>query len=246
MPYLLIFSADGVPAVPTTDDYRLASASLEATRRFVERHEELFTEAPRERFIEESTVTMPGAALGVVLTGPPADLPWRWGEELPIEGLRQRDLDEICMSFHAAREASGASAEEVDADRWAAQEMLGFKLKRGEALTDWTPDDVRAYLLDYYPSHGSETGDDLQAIPARLDAFLAWLAASGRAHAASIGAARQRIADRREEFLQTGGGSAALWGGQDHGASHARGESGRGRPGCRRCLRRRFQPSPAR
>lgn len=205
VPYLFIVSADGVPAVPTTEDYRLASVCLEATRRFVEKHEELFTQTPRERFVEESTVTMPGAALGVVLTGPPADLLWRWGEELPIEGLRQRDLDEICMSFHAAREASGASAREVNEDRWAAQEMLEFKLKRGEALADWTPDDVTAYLLDYYPSHGTETGDDLQAIPPRLDAFLAWLGASDRGPALRLAAARQRIAGCREEFLRQAG-----------------------------------------
>lgn len=202
VPYLLNVTADAVPTPLTTDDYRLATTCLEAVRRFVEKHEGLFTEGPRERLVESSTVAMPGAAIDVVVTCPPADLPWRWGEEEPIEGLRERERDLISTSFHAAREAGGESPEEADAHRWAAHEMLGFKARRGEALTDWTPDDITTYLLDYYPSHGSETGKKLEALPSRLEAFLVWLSASGLGYGARLEAARQRIAGCRDAFLK--------------------------------------------
>lgn len=202
VPYILKLSPDAVPTPPTTDDYRLATACLEAVCRFVESHGELFTARPRERFHESATIVMPGGGLEVVVTCPPRDLPWRWGEEEPIEGLLERDRDEIAAAFHAARQAGGASPEEADADRWAAQEMLEFKARRGGVLTEWMPEDVATYMLEYYPSHGSETGEELAAIPSGLDAFLAWLATSGRGPAVPLEAARKRLRECRERFLR--------------------------------------------
>ena len=202
VPYILNLSPDAVPTPPTTDDYRLATACLEAVGRFVETHGELFTTGPRERLQDRSTILLPGGNLEVVVTCPPPDLPWRWGEQEPIEGLRERDRDEIVAAFAAARRAAGASAAEADGDGSAAREMLEFKAGGGGTLTDWLPVDVAAYLLEYYPSHGSETGDELSAIPSRLDAFLAWLGASKRSPAARVGAARKRLAQCQEAFLR--------------------------------------------
>ena len=202
VPYILNFSPDAVATPPTTDDYRLATACLEAVCRFVEEHGELFTTGPRERLEERSTILLPGGNLEVVVTCPPRDLPWRWGEQEPIEGLRERDRDEITTALRAARLAGGASSEEADADGSAAHEMLEFKAERGGALTDWLPEDVAAYLLEYYPSHGSETGEELSTVPSRLDAFLAWQGASGRGRAARVAAARKRLEECREAFLR--------------------------------------------
>ena len=205
LPYILNLSPDAVAAPPTTDDYRLATACLEAVRRFIEKHGELFTSPPRQRVEESSTIVMPAGGLDVVVTAPPRELPWRWGEEEPIEGLRERDREEIAAAFHAARRAEDASSEEADADRSAAEELLEFKTRSGGALADWTPDDVAAYMLEYYPSHGSETGEELRSIPSRLDAFLAWLAASGRGPAARLEASRRKLADLRQRFLDEAG-----------------------------------------
>ena len=202
VPYILTLSPDAVPTAPTTDDYRLATACLEAVGRFVKEHRELFTSGPREQLQDRSTVPLPGGSLEVVVTCPPPDLPWRWGEQEPIEGLRERDRDEIVAAFAAARRAAGASAEEADADGSAAHEMLQSRAGGGGALTEWLPEDVAAYLLEYYPSHGSETGEELSAIPSRLDAFLAWLGASKRSPVARVGAARKRLAQCQEAFLR--------------------------------------------
>ena len=68
VPYILNLSPDAVATPPTTDDYRLATACLEAVSRFVEEHGELFTTGPRERFEERSTIGLPGGDLEVVVT----------------------------------------------------------------------------------------------------------------------------------------------------------------------------------
>ena len=201
VPYVFRFSPDGVPTPLTTDDYRLATATLTAVCGFIERHEELFSAPPQQQVEERSSVLMPGGQLEVVVGCPPPDVQWHWGEEEPIDGLRRRDRDQIADDFHAARRAAGEPDDEADADRWAAQEMLNYKDGRGGGLAQWTPDDVTAFTLEHYPSHGSETGVKLQAMPSRMDAFLAWLAASGRCAAAPIEAARERLAECRERFL---------------------------------------------
>jgi hypothetical protein len=148
---------------------------------------------------------MPAGELEVVVTGPPPDLPWQWGEQEPIDGVHERDAEEILAGFHAARQAEGASAEEADLDSGAAQEMLDYKATVGGPIADWEPEDIEVYLLEHYPSHGSETGEELEAVPRRLDAFLAWLAASGRGPAARLEAARKRLAECREQFLKDAG-----------------------------------------
>ena len=202
VPYILNSTPDFVPMPLTTDDYRLATACLEAAGRFVEKHGELFTGVARARIHDRLVLAPPGGELEVLVTCPPPDLPWRWGEEEPIEGLRKGDRGAIAEAFRAARQAGGASPEEADADGGAALDLLEFKARRGGALTDWLPEDVESYLLEYYPSHGPETGEALPAIPPRVDAFLAWLGASGRARAARVAPARKRLAECREAFLK--------------------------------------------
>ena len=110
--------------------------------------------------------------------------------------------EELLAPFHAARRASGASEDEADADVWAAEELLEFKTSLGGALDEWTPDDITKYLLEYYPSHGRKVAEDLQAIPERIDAFLGWLASSGRGPVAALAAVRKRLAEGREAFLR--------------------------------------------
>jgi hypothetical protein len=203
IPYIMKASADGVLTPPTTDDYRLATACLEGVRRFVEKNRALFTAPPRKRVRERLTVVMPAGKLDVVVTAPPADLPWRWGEEEPLEGLHERDRAEILAGYRAAREAAGAPADEFEADLWAAEEMLLFKARFGGHLADWRPADIKAYLLDYYPSHGSVTGEEeLRGLPGRFDAFLGWLVSSKRGARAPLESARSRLAELRPRFLR--------------------------------------------
>ena len=202
VPYILKLSADAVQTPASTDDYRLATACLVAVYRFVERREDLFVGKPRQQIEERSIVLTPGGDVEIVVTCPPSDLPWQWGEEEPIEGLLRHDCEEMAAAFHAARLADGARAEEADADIGAAQEMLDFKAGYGGGLGEWTPDDITVFMLEHYPSHGIATGAELHALPPRLDAFLAWLAASGRGYAAPLQAARRHLAECRDRFLE--------------------------------------------
>jgi hypothetical protein len=196
-------SADGVLTPPTTDDSRLATACLEGVRRFVEKNHDIFTAPPRKSIRKRLTVAMPAGSLKVVVTAPPADLPWRWGEEEPLDGLHERDREEILAGYRAAREASHDPAEEVESDLWTAEEMLRFKATFGGDLADWRPADIKAYLLDYYPSHGSVTGEEeLRGLPGRLDAFLDWLVSSKRGARAPLESARSRLAELRPRFLR--------------------------------------------
>ena len=200
-PFILKSNSDHVLLPPSLDDYRLASASLEAIHHFVEKQPKLFEGKPEQRVSTSSRIAMPAGEIEITVTAPPAELPWRWGEEEPIEGLRRRDRDEVVAAFRQSREAEGALPAEVDADGWAAGEMLEFKQAMGPSLVDWTADDVSAFLLEHYPAHGLTTGADVEALPRRFDAFLAWLSSSGRGAPGRLSAARARLAECRLAFV---------------------------------------------
>jgi hypothetical protein len=203
VPNILKASLDAVSTPPTTDDYRLATACLEGVRRFVEKNGRLFTEPPRERVTEQLRVAMPAGALEVVVTAPPPDLPWRWGEEEPLDGLHERDREEIIAGYRAARMAAGAPEEELMADLWAAEEMLRFKADLGGGLVDWRPADIKVFLLDYYPASGALTEEEeLRDLPGRFDALLGWLVETGRGARAPLEAARDRLAELEPRFLR--------------------------------------------
>ena len=144
---------------------------------------------------------MPGGDVEIEIAAPPRDLPWRWGEEEPIEGLRRREREELLTAFRQAREAGGAAAPEVDADGWAAEEMLEFQQAKGGSLVDWMAEDVAQFLLLHYPMHGTTTGAEVEELPRRFDAFLAWLQASGRGAAGRLAPARAVLVEQRAAFL---------------------------------------------
>jgi hypothetical protein len=145
---------------------------------------------------------MPTGDVEVKVTAPPADLPWAWGEEEPIEGLREADAVAVGEAFREARRAEGASEEEVDQAWQVVDEALQYKVSRGEPVERWTADDVEEYLLDHYPARGGVPDDELELVPLHLDALLEWLAASGRGEAAPLRAARSRVARCRDAFLR--------------------------------------------
>ncbi len=74
-------------------------------------------------------------------TAPP-DVPWAWGEEETIEGLRRLERGALVEAYRTAREAEGASADQGCASGTAADEMLEFKQEAGGALVDWTASPV--------------------------------------------------------------------------------------------------------
>lgn len=201
-PFILKSTADLVPVPATVDDYRLATACLEAVGRFVEARRALFEAPPKERVSTSSRIAMLAGDVEITVTAPPADLPWQWGAEEPFEGLRRRDREEVLVAFREAREAEGAASQDAEADGWAAEEMLEFKQGRGLSLVDWTAEDVSAFLLEHYPLHGTTAGAEVEELPRRFDSFLSWLSASGRAPAGRLAAARARLAERRAAFLE--------------------------------------------
>jgi hypothetical protein len=201
LPFILKSTAELVPVPVSVDDYRLATACLEAVGRFVKAQPALFESPPQHRVSTSSRIVMPGGDVAIEIAAPPRDLPWRWGEEEPIEGLRRRDREELLTAFRQAREAGGAAAPEVDADGWAAEEMLEFQQAKGGSLVDWKAEDVAQFLLLHYPMHGTTTGAEVEELPRRFDAFLAWLQASGRGAAGRLAPARAVLVEQRAAFL---------------------------------------------
>jgi hypothetical protein len=201
-PFVLKSTADNVPLPVTLDDYRLATACLEAVGRFVEKERRLFEAPPEHRVRTSSRIGTPAGEVEVTVTAPPPDVPWRWGLEEPMEGLRRRDREELVAAFRKAREEQGAGPADVAAAGWAAEEMVEFKQARGASLVDWTADDVSLFLLEHYPARGAATGDGVDALPRRFDAFLEWLASTGRGPGGRLAVARARLTERRAAFLE--------------------------------------------
>ena len=199
--YLLKVGPDNVAQPVTTDDYRLATASLEAVRVFVEKHRGLFERPPTEQVARRMRIAMPAGEVEVRLTAPPDDLPWAWGEEEPFDGLRRLENESVLEAFLEARRTRGASEEEVGHARDVLDEALRFKASRGEPGDRWTADEVEEYLLRHYPARGSAPDEDLERIPASLDAFLEWLGTLGTGRVVALRAARERLARCRERFL---------------------------------------------
>lgn len=199
--YLLKVGPDSVAQPVTTDDYRLATASLEAVRVFVEKHRRLFERPPTEQVETRLRVAMPVGDVEVRVTAPPGDLPWAWGEEEPIDGLRRAENEAVLEAFLEARRTSGASEEELGHAREVVDEALRFKATRGEPGDRWTPDEVEEYLLRHYPARGSAPDEELELVPASLDAFLEWLGTLGTGRVVALRAARQRLARCRDRFL---------------------------------------------
>jgi hypothetical protein len=201
LPFIQKSTAELVPVPVSADDYRLATTCLEAVGRFVKAQPALFESPPQQRISTSSRIVMPGGDVEIEVAAPPRDLPWRWGEEEPIEGLRRRDREELLTAFRQAREAGGAAAPEVDADAWAAEEMLEFQQATGGSLVDWKAEDVAQFLLWHYPMRGTTTGAEVEELPRRFDAFLAWLQASGRGAAGRLAPARAVLVEQRAAFL---------------------------------------------
>jgi hypothetical protein len=199
--YLLKVSPDSVAQPVTTDDYRLATAGLEAVRLFIEKNRRLFDEPPTEGVETRLRIAMPTGDVEVRVTAPPDDLPWAWGEEEPIDGLRRLENGAALEAFLEARRTSGASEEEVGHAREVVDDALRFKASRGEPGDRWTPDEVEEYLLRHYPARGSAPDEELELVPASLDAFLDWLGTLGKGSVVALRAARERLARCRERFL---------------------------------------------
>ena len=198
--YLLKVSPESVTQPITTDDYRFATASLEAVRVFVEKHGRLFQQPPKESVEARLRIAMPTGEVEVRVTAPPEDLPWAWGEEEPIDGLHRLESEALLDAFLEARRTSGASEDEVGHAREVVDEALRFKASRGEPGDRWTADDVEQYLLSHYPARGSAPDEELDLVPKYLDAFLEWLGASGRGGAGTLRPARERLARCRDRF----------------------------------------------
>ncbi len=199
--YLLNMDVKGVAQPLTTDDYRLATACLEAVRVFVEKHRRLFRKPPKEQVETRIRIAMSAVEVEVRVTAPPEGLPWAWGEEEPIDGLRREDAVGVCEAFREARRAAGASEDEADRACQVVDEALRYKAGRGEPVERWTADDVEEYLLEHYPARGGAPDEELELVPLHLDALLEWLAASGRGEAGPLRTARARIARCRDAFL---------------------------------------------
>ena len=199
--YILKMGPDSGTQPLTTDDYRVATAGLEAAWVFVEKHRRLFRQPPIKQVETRLRIAMPTGDVEVRVSAPPPDLPWAWGEEDPIDGLRRLENEAVLEAFLDARRTSGASEEDVGRAREVVDAALRFKASRGEPADRWTSDDVEEYLLRHYPARGSAPDEKLGLVPSYLDAFFEWLGARGRGGTGTLRAARERLARCRERFL---------------------------------------------
>ncbi len=201
-PFILKLSAESVPQRLVEDDYRLATAVLDAVRSFAASHRKLFRDPSSPAAQERLAIALASGPLEVVAAAPPAELPWLWGREEPREGLRRRHAKEIQQRFVEDRRAAGTPEGEVEGVSQRVAEAIRYRLERRESIVGWTADDVQEYLLAYYPAKGSTPDEDLELVPLSLDLFLDWLARTGEAPPSVLAAARERIARCREAYLQ--------------------------------------------
>jgi len=200
--YLLKIGEDDRAQTLTTDDYRLATVALEAVGVFVGENRRLFDGPPKKAIEKRLRVAMPTDDVEVRVNAPPANLPWGWGEEEPIDGLLHADAVALREAFGEALRAKGVSEDEADQASQIVDEALRYKAGRRQPPARWTADDVEEYLLDHYPARGGAPDEDLERVPQHLDALLEWLAATGRGERAPLRTARARLARCREAFLR--------------------------------------------
>jgi len=200
--YLLKIGAEDGMQTLATDDYQLATAALEAVRVFVGDNRRLFDAPPKKTVEKRLRVATPTGDVEVRVSAPPADLPWAWGEEEPIDGLLEADAVVLREAFRDALREKGASEDEADQACQIVDEALRHQAGRRQPPARWTADDVEEYLLDHYPARGGAPDEDLERVPQDLDALLEWLAASGRGEAGPLRTARARLARCRDQFLR--------------------------------------------
>lgn len=204
VPSLEKSGADSVPLQPGGEDLRIVLAVLGSLLQLLHGDASPFR-APRDRqVILESTLTLLSGTIEIRLTAPPLaeELPWHWGHEDPLDGIRRQTSSAVVLAFEESRRDAGASDAETTADGHAAFEMLEFwATATGEPLP-WTAVDVQEFLLEFYPRRGSASGPDLEQHPARVERFLSWLDASGHVPAGSHDQACRAVAACRQRFLE--------------------------------------------
>ena len=138
----------------------------------------------------------------VTVSAPPPDVPWEWGREEPLAGLKRKAADALIDRFRADRRAKGIDEAEVVKAAGHVAEAFRYRLSRQEPVERWSAEDVQEYLLDFYPAKGVAPDEDLALVPASLDAFFEWLATTDGADVEAIASVRGRIERCRDAFLR--------------------------------------------
>lgn len=203
IPHAIRLDANGVPNQPTGSDCRLLTVLMAGLNSFVKHHGDLFDAPPDKQIRMSATIRTPTASFPIVITAPPdpGRLPWRWGEESSIEGIRAETIGLHVEPYEQARREQGATDAEAHADAALAAELLSCSSVPDARPSAWSPDELAEFLLDYYPAHGAAIGEEIEAVPARIERFFAWLESSDRVVVGALAPALRRLAQCRAEFV---------------------------------------------
>ncbi len=208
LPLVVKMGSDGAPLSVGDADYRFATVCLQVVGPFVELHRRLFR-PPNDRAASagpaaesrHEVVTASGK-VEVIVSAPPPEVPWEWGREEPLAGLKRKAADGLIDRFRAERRAKGSEEAEVVKAAGHVAEAFRYRLSRQEPVERWSAEDVQEYLLDYYPAKGVAPDEDLALVPASLEAFFQWLATTDGADSEAIASVRGRIERCRDAFLR--------------------------------------------
>jgi hypothetical protein len=197
-PLLLLVDADNVPRPPTPDDLARTHAVCEALARLTRAHrrrlaDDLDTPLRATYALE----TLPGRP-EVTLTLPhPDDEAARLRSDEVALG---EEIDDWVAAFLRSQAAKRPDDAWLDVAGFVAGSLLEFKASTHRpTFGRWAPIEVEEFLVDYVPRKLTLSSADLDALPAALDAFFAWMGASGRADASTTTAARRVIAELADE-----------------------------------------------
>ncbi len=202
LPYVLKLSAEHDPQPLATEDYDRATVCLEAVRLFFEEHRKTFREPADEPVEKSYKIEATSGRIEVGVVAPPAGLPWKWGRETPRGGLLRQELDALLERFHAAQRESGAAEDDATRAVEHVREAVRSRSGGAGAIDGWTSEDVRAFLLDFYPAKGMSPDEQLEDVPEHLGSYLEWLIASGRGDADALRSARDQVDRCRDAFLR--------------------------------------------
>lgn len=195
-PWIQNLGPRSTPLDLDASDYAFATALLDAVAVLLENHPDVF-ESDVERPVRTGG---PRGSRGVIkLVVPHPEMPWRWGED-PSRYYRREDGADLIDDYVAATPIPAAQRK---SHLEAIARLLAYKIDAlDEGLFDWTPEQVRHYLLEHFPARERPADKEIPNIPDWLWSFFNYLGGSGHADPEAMRLAANEVTRCRDEFVR--------------------------------------------
>ena len=203
-PRVVFIEPDTVVRPLTERDVRLASAVAQALARFYEAHRDRLNGTPCEPVAEELLVGDGTDEVIVRVTAPHPALPWDTQKSQEDEGEEDALTAEITRIVGGFLEAQPPQSDSwLGAAGFVCESFLRYKVDYADgALERFPAEDVREFLLDYFPRKLTVEEATIERTPEILLAFFAWLEHSGRLPQRSARAIARCIEENRQLFFR--------------------------------------------